>query len=219
MSSSASSSNLRPPRLRAVPRERTPSPAGASSAGHLPRPLTTLIGREADIAAACALLVEEGVRLLTLIGPGGVGKTRLALRVAEDVAPAFADGVVFVPLAAVNDPALVLSAIARTLDVRESSTRPLVEVLVAALQDRTLLLVLDNFEHVVGAAGELFHLLNACPGFTILVTSRAPLQLSGERRFPTSPLSLPVPGERPAVDALRESSAVALFVDRAVGHA
>jgi non-specific serine/threonine protein kinase len=205
-----------PFRLRAVPRERTPRDVVAPVApGNLPRPLTRLIGREADVAAARAMLVEEGVRLLTLTGPGGVGKSRLALCVAEAAAEAFADGVVFVPLAGISDPALVPHAIARALEVRESAERSLAETLVAALRSRRLLLVLDNVEHLVGAGNDLAQLLQACPGLTMLVTSRAPLQLSGERRFATLPLTLPVSSEQPAEDALAASAAMDLFVDRA----
>src|SRR5215218_7270144 len=132
----------------------TPDPTTPRS---LPTPLTRLIGRETELAALRAVLCDEEVRLVTLVGPGGVGKTRLAIAAAS-IAAAFADGVVFVPLAAVSDPALVLSAIAQALDIRETHERPLLEALKAALRERHLLLVLDNFEHVLAAASELAQL-------------------------------------------------------------
>ncbi len=178
-------------------------------------PLTRFIGREREIAAASDLLRHHRVRLLTLTGPGGVGKTRLALRVAETVQEAFADGVVFVPLAPVRDPNLVLPAIASALGVRESPDLPLAAHLIAALRDRRLLIVLDNFEHVLGAANDLAHILETCPTVTGLVTSRSSLRLSGERRFVTPPLALPDAGEATDPGRLSRYEAIALFVERA----
>ena len=189
--------------------------ADPSAPRSLPTPLTRLIGREMELAALQALLCDEEVRLVTLVGPGGVGKTRLAIAAVASIAAAFADGVVFVPLAAVSDPALVLSAIAQALDIRETLERPLPEALMAALRDRHLLLVLDNFEHVLATAAELAQLLEACPAVTALVTSRAPLRLRGERRFPTPPLTLPAPSDSPAIADLAGYEAIALFVERA----
>jgi non-specific serine/threonine protein kinase len=182
---------------------------------NLPVPLTRFIGREREIEAVADRLCRDDVRLVTLTGSGGVGKTRLALRVAQEVADRFAAGVAFVSLAPVPRPDLVLPAIARSLAVRESADRPLVESLVAALRDRHLLLVLDNFEHLLGAANDLADLLAACPQLTILVTSRTPLRLSSEQRFPTLPLALPSAGEAPVPDRLQDYDAIALFVERA----
>jgi non-specific serine/threonine protein kinase len=181
----------------------------------LPAPLSRFIGREREVAAVSELLRQDDTRLVTLIGPGGVGKTRLALRVAEVVADEFRSGVVFVPLAAVGGPALVLSTIARALEVREAPDRSLIEVLVATLANRHLLLVLDNIEHVLEAASSLADLLQHCPGLTLLVTSREPLHLSGEHRFPLSPLALPGTGDVPEPERLSTFEAIAFFLDRA----
>ena len=200
---------LRPPGLKALPKGLPPRP------DILPAALTRFIGREREVAAVADLLRQHDVRLVALTGPGGVGKTRLALRVAEAIGEDFADGVAFVPLASVRGPDLVLPAIARVLGVREPADRPLAANLAAALRDRVLLLVLDNFEHLVGAANELADLLASCPRLTILVTSRASLRLSGEHRFPTPPLALPDAGETPALDRLPAFEAIALFLERA----
>src|SRR5207302_9346184 len=118
---------------------------------HLPAQLTSLIGREQEVAAACALLRRPGVRLVTLTGTGGVGKTRLSLQVATDLLDDFADGVCFVPLAPVSDPELVVATIAQALGIKEADERPLLDLLQAALQDKRLLLLLDNFEQLVAA--------------------------------------------------------------------
>jgi predicted ATPase len=163
------------------------------------------------------LLVDGGVRLLTLTGPGGVGKTRLALRIGEEVAAAFADGVVFVPLAAMADPGLVLPAIARALGLREAGRRSPRELLCDYLGQHRHLLVLDNLEQIRAAGIQLADLLAACPGLALLVTSRALLHVAGEQRFPVSPLALPGEG-RGAGEAgqeIEESAAVRLFVARA----
>ncbi len=157
----------------------------------LPVPLSTFVGRGREVAAVAVLVRDPAVRLVTLTGPGGVGKTRLALRVAAEVAGDFADGVAFVELAAVRDPELVVPAIAQALRVRGRGDQPVVAALQSVLRAKVMLLVLDNFEQVVAAGPRLSELLQACPRLKALVTSRALLHVSGERAAPVPPLSLP----------------------------
>src|SRR5262249_17971647 len=151
-----------------------PEAAGLDSTVPLPRPLTALIGRKVEIAAAIGLLVDQGVRLLTLTGPGGTGKTRLALAVAERVSPDFRDGVVIVSLAPLSDPAFVAAAIAHQLGVREAAGQTLLDRVLAYLAGKRIMLVLDNFEHLLPAGTVVADLLQRCPTLTVLVTSRAP---------------------------------------------
>jgi non-specific serine/threonine protein kinase len=181
----------------------------------LPLPLTSFVGREREVAAVCAALQQDGVRFLTLTGPGGVGKTRLALRVAEELVSDFPDGVWFVPLAPVRDPALVPSAIAGALGVREAADRPLVAALRTFLRDKQALLLLDNCEHLLEAALLVTDLLSTCPRLAVLATSRAVLRLSGEHDFVVPPLALPDLEGLPLLDCLNEAPAVRLFVERA----
>jgi predicted ATPase/serine/threonine protein kinase/Tfp pilus assembly protein PilF len=186
----------------------------------LPPQHTTLVGRAAELAGVKDLLLNRGVRLLTLTGPGGTGKTRLAIQAADDLAPHFtADGgggVVFVNLAPISDSKLVASAVARSLGVRESGDLPLVKAIADNLRSlgRTLL-VMDNFEQVTEAAGLVGELLNACPQLTVLATSRLVLRIYGEQEFPVPPLPLPAPGALFLPSTLMECPSVALFVQRA----
>ncbi|MFL5760619.1 MAG: ATP-binding protein [Thermomicrobiales bacterium] len=186
-----------------------------SRAGSLPAPLPSLIGRDAEIAAACELLQRDDVRLVTFTGPGGVGKTQLALAVARTLSNTFADGVVVVSLAPISDHALVASAIAQTFDIRDFGARPLLDSLRTALRNREHLLVLDNFEHAIEAAPIVVDLLTACPRLKVLATSRALLHVTGERAFPVPPLGLPDPVRSLSVDELLRCDAIDLFVTRA----
>jgi predicted ATPase/class 3 adenylate cyclase/DNA-binding CsgD family transcriptional regulator len=182
---------------------------------NLPSQLTALIGRDREVDAVCALLLREDVRLLTMTGPGGSGKTRLSLRVAAEMLDHLPDGVFFVGLAPLHDPELVASAIAHALDERASATQPLLEALQASLRDRHIMLLLDNFEHLPTAVPQVAALLAACPGLKVLATSRAPLRLYGEREFPVLPLALPDLHHFAPLDELAQVPAVALFLDRA----
>jgi len=181
----------------------------------LPAPLTPLVGREQEIAAVCALLWRPEVRLVTLTGTGGVGKTRLALGVAAAVNADFADGICLVALAPLIDPGLVLSTIAQALGVQEQGSRPLLEGLQDHLREKQLLLLLDNFEQVVSAAPVVAELLVAAPRLRVLVTSRTSLHLSGEHEFVVPPLALPDLRNLPPPDRLLQYGAIRLFVARA----
>ena len=167
---------------------------------NVPSPVSTLVGRERELDEICGALRGD-VRLLTLTGPGGAGKTRLAIEAANALARELPDGAFFVPLDAIRDPALLLPAIAQAFAVRESGERPLLENLSQRLAGRRVLVLLDNFEQLAETAPLLAQVLEAVPGLTFLVTSRAALRLSGEREYP--------------VDPLGRSDAVALFVERA----
>ena len=185
-----------------------------SRPNNLPRQRTVLLGREAEVAAVVELLQRDATTLLTLTGPGGTGKTRLALQVAVEALDAFPDGAFLVDLAPISDPELVLPAITQTLNLRDASGRPPVETLAEYLRRKELLLVLDNFEQVHAAGPGVGALLARCPGVKAVATSRAALRLYGEREYLVPPLGLPDPLRLPSVDALRRYPAVALFEHR-----
>ncbi len=182
---------------------------------HLPIQPTPFIGREKEVDAVHHLFLREDVRLVTLTGPGGVGKTRMALHVAEQLRAHFADGVWFVSLAPISDPDLVIPTIAQTLGLREAGERSLLEQLQVFLRERQVLLLLDNFEQVVRAAMHVANLLTICSYLKVLVTSREVLHVRAEREFPVPTLSLPDPKRLPDLVALSQYEAVALFIQRA----
>ena len=191
--------------------------AGAHRPLHnLPAPPTPLLGRDEEVRRIRDLWGHGATRLVTLTGPGGVGKTRLALRVATDFLDRFADGVFLVPLASISDPALVTSAVAQALGLQESGGRRVEDTVRGYLQEKDLLLVLDNFEQILPAAPLVADLLAACPRLKVLITSRSVLHLRGEREFAVSPLALPDAKCATSAGSLRQYAAVVLFVQRAV---
>ena len=174
---------------RPLPPEGMTAPPSRET--RLPRPLTRLIGRDAERREIAGLLRDERIRLLTVTGPGGVGKTRLAVAVAAELGDAFRDGVVFVDLAPLQEPSLVVPAVAAALELTDQGSISLIEAVRRRLSTRQLLLVLDNFEHLLPAAPLVSELLQAAPEVQALVTSRAALRLHGEREYPLSPLPTP----------------------------
>jgi predicted ATPase/DNA-binding CsgD family transcriptional regulator len=186
-----------------------------SDAGNLSPPRSPLIGRAKEVAAACDMLRRTAIGLLTLTGPGGIGKTRLALQVAADLRDDFADGVHVVNLGSISDPGLVAATIAQVLAVRERSDQPLSERLKGEVRGKQALLLLDNFEQVVEAAPLIGELLAAAPRLKVLVTSREPLHIAGEHEYAIPPLTLPDPHHLPSLDRLLQSEAVQLFLVRA----
>lgn len=194
--------------LGSIPPKESPT----ALTSQLPVALTSLIGRDDEIAAVKAIL-QQGERLVTLVGPGGVGKTRIAAEVARQLEPHFTDGVHFVSLSTLSDPELLTQSIARTFGLLESSSHSLIENLVEYLYAKKILLVLDGFEGVLPAASVVSELLGKAPGLQILVTSRAALRIFGERDFAVAPLQLP--SDKADFEQLRQSEAVRLFVERA----
>jgi predicted ATPase/class 3 adenylate cyclase/Tfp pilus assembly protein PilF len=182
---------------------------------NLPLQSTPLVGREREAREVAERLRSEEVRLLTLTGPGGTGKTRLALQASADLLEEFEDGVFFVALATITDPELVPSTIAEPLGVMESAGQSLVESLERYLQQKHLLLVLDNLEQVLDGVPVAGELVAACPNLKVLATSRIPLRLYAEQEYPVPPLSLPDPGVLPRLEVITQYEAVRLFVERA----
>jgi len=189
----------------------TESPARVHGLPELPAPL---VGRRQELAAARQLLLDT-TRLITLIGSPGIGKTRLAVAIADSLVGQFEHGVFFVDLSSIQDPILVASTICQAMGLRPSGGTPLLELLAAHLTDRRALLILDNFDHLLDAAQDVATLLATCGGLRILATSRAPLRLSLEREFPVPPLETPDLRDLPGPEHLSDWASVALFVQRA----
>ena len=191
------------PPLRSL--DRTPN--------NLPQQVTTFIGRDGDIVKGLGLL--DGTRLLTLTGPGGTGKTRLSLQLAAEAAASFPDGAFWVPLAPISDPALVPSTIAHALGVHIGGKEDPLERVLDYVRGKRMLLVLDNFEQILPAAASVSTLLVSGPDLKVIASSRAALRIAGEQEFPVPPLDLPDPERLPSLDALAQSDAVRLFIERA----
>ena len=182
---------------------------------NLPMQPTPLIGREHNVITVCKRLLQPELRLLTLIGPPGIGKTRLALEVARQTLDEFADGVFFVALAPITDASLVLATIAHTLGVLDVGPQTPLERLKVFLRDKQMLLVLDNFEQILAAAAQIAELLTECPWLKLLVTSRAPLRIRQERQIPVPPLVIPNHTQQADIESVPNYSAVTLFIERA----
>ncbi|MEO8288832.1 MAG: tetratricopeptide repeat protein [Chloroflexota bacterium] len=181
----------------------------------LPPQLTRFVGRERESAAIAELLMQDDVRLLTLTGPPGIGKTRLSLEVASNLSAHFPDGIYFVPLAPVTSPTLITSSVAQVLGLKQAGSRPLLESVQDYLRNRHLLLVLDNFEQIIEAAPLVVDVLSVAPLVKVLVTSREALRVSGEQEFAVPPLSLPSLDRLPTAAEIAQYEAVQLFTQRA----
>ena len=192
-----------------------PSPGVALAPSSLPASLTPLLGRAREVEEIDSLLRQASVRLVTLTGPGGIGKTRLAMEVVQKAGSYFPDGIAFVALAPLGDAALVMPTVSQALGLREVAGVHPIEVLRQHLGQKRFLLVLDNFEHVAEAAPEVVDLLGSCPNLAVLVTSRAPLRVRGEREYSVSSLGVPDPSRMPEAEEVARTPAAELFVERA----
>jgi predicted ATPase/class 3 adenylate cyclase len=210
---------LRPERLYQIEADGLPTGFSALRTldvvpNNLPTQMTRFVGRQRELAEVRRHL--EHTRLLTLTGPGGTGKTRLALQAAAELIEQFPGGVYFIPLAPISDSDLFPSTLASVLGIREATGRPLFDHVLDQVRDRRLLLVIDNFEQLLPAAPLIGQLLKNAPAIKIIVTSRAALHVYGEQEFPVPPMRLPDPKRLPSIEALSQFEAVALFIDRAL---
>ena len=197
-----------------LPADFPPLRSVASRPNNLPVPLTPFVGRSELVTRVRDLISENDVRVVSLVGPGGMGKTRLSIRVADELLHRFEDGAFFVGMVSITEARFTIPEIARTVGIKEATGQSPIDSLCAGLAEARMLLVIDNLEQVPGAAREVAGLLARCPGIKILATSRQPLRLTGERVFRIPPLSLPKPGERLSVAKIGQFEAVRLFVDR-----
>lgn len=179
----------------------------------LPTPRNRLIGRDQDVAHVCDMLGGKYTGLVTLTGPGGTGKTRLALKIAKTIKRKFADGVFYIELSPIKDPSLVASAIAQALEIKENPGEPLLQTIITQLHEKQLLLVIDNFEHVISAAPHVGSLISLCPRLKVLITSRRPLKINYENEFSVTPLTFPEDQDF-AVTGISQYSAIQLFIER-----
>jgi predicted ATPase/class 3 adenylate cyclase len=184
----------------------------ASLPSNLPDPAAPILGRAAELASLVELVRDH--RVVTIMGPGGVGKTRIVVELGRMLVPMFLDGVSFVPLADVTDPAQFLAAVAEALDVKEAEGRTLGDGVAALIGDKKALLLLDNLEQVVSAASDVAHLIERCPELRIVTTSRTPLRIAAEREYPLATLELPPPFDPSSTESLLAYPAIALFVER-----